>query len=297
MNLRGIITPIITIMDKKGNIDYENMKQHINNLIDNGVNGILFLGSIGEFYSFSKETKKELIDFAVKEVNGKVPVLVGVGDTNLDNVIEMSSYCKNVGVDVLVVISPYYFGPTNASTFDYMNYVAKNVDLPIILYNFPARSGNDLNADLVYSLVKENKTIIGIKDTVDSISHTRKIINKVKKEFPEFLIFSGFDEYYLSNRVAGGDGLISGLTNIKPKLFSQLHYAYQEKDFNSIANYGNHISKLMEIYDITDLFITSIKAGVKINGLDISTYTNSPSKPITQQQFEEIKNIINSSSL
>ncbi|MBW0770836.1 dihydrodipicolinate synthase family protein [Mammaliicoccus lentus] len=297
MKLNGIITPIITIMTDKGEIDYKNMKLHINNLIENGINGLLFLGSIGEFYSFNKEKKKELIDFAVKEVDGRVPVLVGVGDTNLNDVMDMSTYCKNKGVDVLVLISPYYFAPTEDSTFDYMSYVAKNVDLPLLLYNFPARSGNDLVPDLVYKLAKENKNIIGIKDTVDNISHTRKLINKVKKDFPEFLIFSGFDEYYLSNRVSGGDGLISGLTNVEPKIFSELHRAYQEKDFDTLTDYGNRISKLMEIYDIADLFITGIKAGVKINGLDISTYTNSPSKPITQKQFEEIKNIINDSSV
>lgn len=95
--------------------------------------------------------------------------------------MDMSTYCKNKGVDVLVLISPYYFAPTEDSTFDYMSYVAKNVDLPLLLYNFPARSGNDLVPDLVYKLAKENKNIIGIKDTVDNISHTRKLINKVKK--------------------------------------------------------------------------------------------------------------------
>jgi 4-hydroxy-tetrahydrodipicolinate synthase len=295
MELKGVITPIITIMDSNGEIDYRNMKKHINNLIENGVNGILFLGSIGEFYALDDSQKKILINFAVKEVNGRVPVLVGIGDTNIINVIELSKHCKNSGVDILVLISPYYFAPTKLSAFEYISKVSKNCDMPILLYNFPERSGNDLAPDLILNIVKENNNIIGVKDTVDNISHTRKIIQKVKAEFPNFCVFSGFDEYYLVNRIAGGDGVISGLTNIVPKLFYNLHVSYEQKDFKTVSEQARQISDLMAIYDVTDLFVTGIKAGVKARGLDISTFTNYPGIPLTNEQYEEVKDILASS--
>lgn len=295
MNIKGVITPIITILNDDGSIDYDNMKKHINNLIDDGVNGILFFGSLGEFYSFDIETKKKLISFAVKKVNGRVPVLVGIGDTNFTNTLEIATYSADVGVDILVLISPYYFGPTDNSAFEFINNAAKHIKLPIILYNFPDRSGNDLNPNLVLKLAKNNNNIIGIKDTVDNISHTRKMIRKLKSEIPQFKVFSGFDEYYIVNRVSGGDGVISGLTNVEPKLFHDLHQSFESGDFNKLIENGGKISKLMEIYDVTDLFITGIKAAVKVNGLNISTFTNIPSTTITEEQYKKIEDIMKES--
>ncbi|MGX9134877.1 dihydrodipicolinate synthase family protein [Rummeliibacillus sp. JY-2-4R] len=268
------------------------MEIHINNLIHNGINGILFFGSIGEFFAFTMEEKKQLVDFAVEIVNNKVPVLIGIGGTNSDDVLELAKHCKNAEVDGLVVISPYYFGPTDHAAELFFGKIATSVDLPIILYNFPEKTGNDLTPELIYKLAMKHKNIVGIKDTVDNISHTRKIIQRIKSARPDFSVLSGFDEYYVVNRISGGDGVLCGITNVEPKLFVTMHEAYENKDFEIVERCAKQIFVLMKLYDTTDLFITGIKGAVKAKGLDISTFTKNPAIKLTDEQYQNIKEII-----
>ena len=289
---KGIYTPSITILDENGKFDFPNMEVHINNLIDNGINGILFFGSIGEFFAFNLEEKKQFVDFVVEIVNKRVPVLIGAGGTNMEEVLELGKYCEGSGVDGLVIISPYYFGPTEVTTEKFFSTIAETIQLPIMLYNFPARSGNDLSPELVYRLALKYKNIVSIKDTVDNISHTRKIIQKVKAERPDFTVLSGFDEYYLVNRISGGDGVLCGLTNIEPKLFATLHEAYENKDFATVEKCAHQVSILMKLYDTTDLFVTGIKAAVKAKGLNISTFTKEPAIQLEEEQYRNIEVII-----
>jgi Dihydrodipicolinate synthase/N-acetylneuraminate lyase len=289
---KGIYTPSITILQKDGTFDFAHMEKHIDNLIEGGINGILFFGSIGEFFAFSKEEKKQLIDFAVKKVNRRVSVLIGIGGTIMEDVVDLAKYCKNAGADGVVVISPYYFGPTDSAAEIYFSGIAEAVDMPIMLYNFPARTGNDLSPDLVYKLAVKYRNIVAIKDTVDNISHTRKIIQKVKAVRPDFSVLSGYDEYYVVNRISGGDGVLCGLTNIEPQLFAALHTAYESGDFSVMQRCAKRVAKLMKLYDTTDLFVTGIKAGVKAKGLDISTYTKNPAVQLTEEQYQSIKTIL-----
>lgn len=289
---KGIYTPSITILDEKGKFDFPNMEAHINNLINNGINGVLFFGSIGEFFSFNLEEKKQFIDFVVEKVDKRISVLIGVGGTNMEEVLELAKYSETVGADGLVIISPYYFAPSEEAAEKYFGTIAKAVELPIMLYNFPERTGNELNPGLVYKLALKYSNVVSIKDTVDNISHARKVIQKVKADKEEFTVLSGFDEYYIPNRIAGGDGILSGLTNVEPKLFSALHEAYENKDFITMEKRAGQISTLMKIYDSTDLFISGIKAGVKIKGLNISTSIKEPAIQITSEQYEKVKTII-----
>ncbi len=115
----------------------------------------------------------------------------------------------------------------------------------------------------------------------------------MKVERPEFTVLSGFDEYYLVNRISGGDGVLCGLINIEPKLFATLHKAFENKDFLTVEKCAHQISILMKLYDTTDLFVTGIKAAVKAKGLNISTYTKEPVIQLTEEQFDNIENIIN----
>jgi 4-hydroxy-tetrahydrodipicolinate synthase len=289
---KGIYTACITILDENGNFDLPKMAVHIENLIKNGVDGILFLGSIGEFYSFSVEQKKKFASFVVSSVNKRVKVLIGTGSTNIDEVIEMSNYSKEIGADGVTIISPYYFGPSDSAAEIYFGKIAQSVDIPIMLYNFPARTGTELSAEVVSSLAKKYDNIVSLKDTVDNISHTRKVIQKVKLIRPDFTVLSGFDEYYILNRISGGDGVLCGLANVEPKLLVSLHKAYENKDFLTVEKCAEKISVLMRLYECTDLFITGIKAAVKANGLEISTFTNYPGINITDEQFNNVKKII-----
>ena len=289
---KGIFCPSITITDDEGKIDYDLWGKHLDHLADAGVNGVLLFGSIGEFYSVSLADKEAALEFAVKRVGERMKVFAGVGDTTYANVIEFTKFAEKAGADAVLAVSPYYFVPSPLTAENYFGGIAEATKLPVILYNFPARTGTDLTPELVASLAAKHPNICGIKDTVDTISHTRKVIRAARAVNPDFTVFSGFDEYYLVNRVSGGNGVLCGLTNVEPETFVKMHAAYEEGDFATAVACAERISKLMAVYDVCDLFVSAIKAAVKVKGLPISTTIFEPAVQATEADEAAIAELL-----
>lgn len=289
---KGIFCPSITITDDEGKIDYDLWGKHLDHLADAGVNGVLLFGSIGEFYSVSLADKEAALEFAVKRVGERMKVFAGVGDTTYANVIEFTKFAEKAGADAVLAVSPYYFGPSPLTAENYFGGIAEATKLPVILYNFPARTGTDLTPELVASLAAKHPNICGIKDTVDTISHTRKVIRAARAVNPDFTVFSGFDEYYLVNRVSGGNGVLCGLTNVEPETFVKMHAAYEKGDFATAVACAERISKLMAVYDVCDLFVSAIKAAVKVKGLPISTKIFEPAVQATEANEAAIAELL-----
>lgn len=289
---RGILSPVVTIFDENGNLDLPGNAVVINRLIDQGINGLLFLGSIGEFFALSTAEKEEFIRFAVKTVAKRVPVLVGTGGTVQAEVIELTRFAEQAGADGAVVISPYYFKLEPETIYRYYASVARSTALPIMLYNFPDRTAADLGPELVRRLATEFKHIVAIKDTVDNISHTRRLIQAVKAERPDFCVLSGFDEYLIPNLMAGGDGILGGLTNVAPRVFASLMQAYAAGDLTGVAAAQNKISVLMNLYDVTQPFVAAIKGAVAQMGVQIVPKVKAPAADITSQQLQRIQQLL-----
>lgn len=289
---KGIFCPSITITDDEGKIDFDLWGKHLDHLADAGVNGVLLFGSIGEFYSVSLADKEAALEFAVKRVGERMKVFAGVGDTTYANVIEFTKFAEKAGADAVLAVSPYYFGPSPLTAENYFGGIAEATKLPVILYNFPARTGTDLTPELVASLAAKHPNICGIKDTVDTISHTRKVIRAARAVNPDFTVFSGFDEYYLVNRVSGGNGVLCGLTNVEPETFVKMHAAYEKGDFATAVACAERISKLMAVYDVCDLFVSAIKAAVKVKGLPISTKIFEPAVQATEANEATIAELL-----
>lgn len=294
---RGVNTPVITVLDEHGNIDYSGNEIVINRLIESGVNGLLFLGSIGEFFALSKDEKKEFIRFAIKTVKKRVPVMIGTGGTIEEEVIELTKFAEQEGAAAVVLISPYYFKLNTNTIFRYYANVASRVSLPIMLYNFPERTSADLSSELVLRLAKEFENIVAIKDTVDNISHTRKIIQTVKAYRPDFCVLSGFDEYLIPNLLAGGDGVLCGLTNVAPEIFVEMLKGYASKDFARVAAEQERISILMNLYDVSHPFVAAIKAAVAARGVPILPVVKEPAVSLTQEQLNAVQQLLAKASI
>ena len=288
----GVFCPSITITDDGGNIDYDLWGKHLDHLAEAGIDGVLLFGSIGEFYSVSLADKRKAIEFAVGRVAGRMKVFAGVGDTVYDNVLDLARFAEKAGADAVVAVSPYYFGPSAPCAEEYFGGIAEATKLPVILYNFPARTGSDLSPELVARLAGAHRNICAIKDTVDNISHTRKVIRAVRAVRPDFSVLSGFDEYYLVNRASGGNGVLCGLTNVEPELFARMHHAYETGDFTTAIACAGTVSRLMAVYDACDLFVSAIKVAVSLKGLPISTKIFGPAVQATPEQVEKIKELL-----
>lgn len=221
---QGIITPILTPLTQKEKFNEQEMRGQINRLIKAGVSGIFALGTNGEFYAFSQAEKIEIIKVVVDEVNGRVPVYAGTGCVTTGESIELSKIAKDLGVDVLSVISPYFTAASQEDLYRHFSSVAEAVDLPILLYNIPARTGNNIDYTTVKKLEKY-ENIIGIKDSSGNFDNTLKYIENTD---PRLSVLAGSDSLILWTLMAGGTGAISGCSNVFPELMVSIYMLWSE---------------------------------------------------------------------
>lgn len=223
----GIITPILTPLTSEEKFNEQEMRNQVNRLINAGVSGIFALGTNGEFYAFNQEEKLEIIKVVVDEVKGRVPVYAGTGCITTKETIELSQKAKDLGVDVLSIISPYFVGVSQDDLYRHFSSVAEAVDLPIILYNIPARTGNSIDYTTVKKLAKY-ENIIGIKDSSGNFDNTLKYIENTD---PRMQVLAGSDSLILWTLQAGGTGAISGCSNVFPELMVSIYKLWKEGKF------------------------------------------------------------------
>ncbi|KYH28192.1 MULTISPECIES: dihydrodipicolinate synthase family protein [Clostridium] len=286
------LTPVVTAFDKDGNIDSEANKNIYDFLIKGGVDGLVIMGSTGEFFTMTMEQKKELIKLAVEHVNKRTKVFIGTSCMSADETIELSNYANEVGADAVMVISPYYFALSNESVELFYDKVAEGTKADIYLYNFPARTGYDLTPEVTLNLARKHKNIVGYKDTVTEMGHTRALIETMHKEFPEFEVYSGFDENFAHNILSGGAGCIGGLSNFAPEICSAWVKAINEKDFDKVAEIQKIINEMMAIYDIGTPFIPIVKKAMMIRGIEMQDYCTVPFIQANDEQTAKIKTLM-----
>jgi 4-hydroxy-tetrahydrodipicolinate synthase len=273
------------------------MGKVIDRLVQSKVNGLLFLGSGGEFCHMSNQTRKEVAEFVIASTKGRLPVLVGIGAPGTAEVIDLGLHALANGADGVLVVNPYYARLTHDQLYGHYAKIAKSLSLPIFLYNFPALTGQDLNIPLVASLARDFQNIVGIKDTIDNISHTRQIITSVKAERPDFMVFSGFDEYLLDNLILGGNGAIPASSNIAPEICCGIYRAFEEKNFEEAFSLQRRLAQLMQIYTLEPAHFGVIKEAMRMTGLDISTATLAPITPLSEEKKTVLAEILTRSGL
>ena len=178
---KGLITPVLTALDENEKFNPIAYKDFINMLIESGVHGIFPLGTNGEFYAFNNDEKYEIIKTAVEAVNGRVPVYAGTGCVTTKETIEFSLKVKDLGVDCLSVISPYFVSVSQEDIYNHFSAVAKAVDMPILLYNIPARTGNNIDFKTVKKLMEfENIIEFNYNQRIVHVLYISSVINLVK---------------------------------------------------------------------------------------------------------------------
>lgn len=291
------ITPAVTAMDSQGHVDMEANCHLYDQLIQQGMDGILLLGSIGEFFAISMEEKRRLIREAIAHINHRVTVYVGTCDMNFEACVELSNYALAQGADGAMVISPYYFNLPDSAILNFYDTLAQRMEGPLLLYNFPDRTGYDLRPDLVAELALRHENIIGIKDTVGAMGHTRGLIQRVKPQRPDFFIFSGFDEFFGHNVLSGGDGCIAGLSNFAPEVAAGYARRARADDLAGMAEYQRKVDRLMAIYDVAPQFVPVMKKAMELRGMGIPPYCAAPMLPATEEETAKIRKLLEETGL
>ena len=216
---RGCCTAIVTPFSKDGSIDFEEMKRLIDFQIDSKVSAIVFMGTTGESATLSHNEKIELAQFVIEYVGHRVPVILGSGTNNTQTTIELSREFESLGADGLLVVTPYYNKCTQEGAKQHYLALADSVDIPIVLYNVPSRTGFNLLPSTVKELA-QHKNIVGIKEASGNISQIMELFASSSSEFD---IYSGDDNLFYLFLTLGGRGVISVASNVVPDLVNRIY--------------------------------------------------------------------------
>lgn len=233
---KGVITALITPL-RDGNVDEDAFVGLLERQIAAGVHGVVPMGTTGESATLSAEEHKRVVELCVKTAAGRVRVIAGAGASATDKAIDLARHAKSVGADGALVVTPYYNRPSQAGMVAHFRAVADAVQLPILLYNVPGRTGVDLSDDSVIAL-SEHPNIVGIKDATGDLSRISVMRAAIHGQF-DYL--SGDDPSWLGYAAHGGHGVISVTSNVAPEGMVALHNAITAGDFATARTWQDRL--------------------------------------------------------
>jgi 4-hydroxy-tetrahydrodipicolinate synthase len=217
--LRGSIVAIVTPFQSNGEIDFDAFDRLIDFHLQEQTDGIVVCGTTGETPTLTDAEDAALIERAVKRVNGRIPVIAGTGSNSTMECVAYTQKAASLGVDAVLVVAPYYNKPTQEGMYLHFSTVAKAVDVPIILYNVPGRTGSNISVKLALRLACDFKNIVGIKEAQGNLA----VVTQLLAGRPHgFKVYSGDDFTSVSTNYLGADGCISVIANVIPREFRQL---------------------------------------------------------------------------
>lgn len=293
----GVIPPLVTLFDESGRIDDDANKRQIEFLIAGGVHGILALGSTGEAMHLSADERREFARLVVRQVNGRVPVLVGCLSTSTDEAVALARHVQEIGADGVVVIPPYYWSPNDTAIETHIGAVARAVELPVLIYHFPAVIGRIIPVPLVAKLAQAHANVLGIKETIDSVSHIHEVIARVKPVKPEFSVLCGFEFHLLNTLLSGGDGAIPAIANFAPQLSVAVYEAYRKGRIEEAAALMRARLELATLYQLDAPFFVVVKEAMAILGLIPKPIIRAPAPPLTDEGRSRLRTLLTSAGL
>ena len=227
----GMATAIVTPMRNDGSVDFEAMGRFIEFQIENGINALVVMGTTGENATLEPEEQKEVIAFTVKKTAGRVPVIAGTGTNNTAHVLENTKNACEVGVDGILVVTPYYNKATQAGLIKHFTMIADASEVPVILYNVPGRTGCALTPKTVAALA-EHPNIVGLKEATGNMAQMVELMHLCGDKID---IYSGEDALTVHMMAMGGSGTISVLSNVLPAESVAMTDACKAGDFKTAA--------------------------------------------------------------
>lgn len=287
--MKGVIPAMITSFNQDESLNKEGIKKMVNYLISQNVHGLYITGSTGESFLMDQEEKKEVIKIVVEEVNGRIPVIAHIGSIGTKITTELGIFAKQIGVDALSALPPFYYSFSNDEIFNYYNDISNAVDLPLVIYNISHANLMDMN---MLKRLASIKNVLGVKYTAS----THFAFSEIKKAVGnKFKIYSGMDEMAMSGLIAGADGIIGSFYNLMPEMFVEL---FDHSINNKIREAKITQQKINTIilYALQKSGYPFIKLGLKWLGIDagyvrrpFSTFVNTSYEKTIREELKILK--------
>ena len=280
----GAGVAIVTPMNEDSSINFDRLGENIDYQIENGTDAIIICGTTGESSTMTDEEHTECIRYAVERTNKRIPVIAGTGSNDTKYAIELSQEAQKLGADGLLLVTPYYNKTSQRGLVAHYNAIANNVDIPIILYNIPSRTGVNIAID-TYVQLADNKNIVAVKEASGNIGYVAKVMNAIGDKID---VYSGNDDQIVPLMSLGAKGVISVLSNVMPKETHQMAQYCLDNDFHSASKMQ------LELLDlINHLFIDvnpiPVKQAMNLMGLNVGE-CRMPLYKMSDNDIQTLKN-------
>ena len=271
IRLRGAFTAMITPMKEDGSIDYDGYRKLLRVQMEEGIDGLVPLGTTGETPTLDEDEEQRIIDVVMEEVRAfekergvKVPVVLGAGSNNTRDAVRYTERAKKAGADVALVVTPYYNKPSSEGIFRHFEAVSR-IGIPILVYNIAGRTGKNIDTPTL-SRIADLPNIAGVKEASGSISQMTDVIDTIKSKHPDFAVLSGDDAMTLPLIACGGDGVVSVVSNAAPAPVTEMVRAALSGDYEAARKIHYRLLPFFKAAFV-DGNPTSIKYAMRVKGL------------------------------
>lgn len=283
-NAGEIITAMITPFKEDLSVDFAALEKLVNHLIEDGTDAILVAGTTGETPTLSHEEEREIFTFVKKVVNGRVKIIMGAGSNSTQTAVESSKKAKELGADAILTVVPYYNKPSQKGMYEHFSAIAKAVDLPIILYNIPGRTGVNMQPMTIAKLANEFKNIVAVKQSNSDLD----LISDIKSLCPEdFAVYSGDDSLTLPMMALGAHGVISVASHLVGKDMKKMISAFKNGNVNEALKIHLYLYPLFR-----KLFMAPNPVPVKASLAHIGIIKEYVRRPLVELDSDEKKELL-----
>lgn len=265
----GIIVPVITPLKENNTLDVDGLENLVKHILFGGVHGLFILGTTGEGPSLSYDLRYEVTERVCSQVDGRVPVLVGITDTSFAESIRLSKKAEDVNANAVVAAPPYYFSTNQSELINYFRTLADKSPLPLFLYNMPSHTKVHFEPGTVKNL-SEHSNIIGFKDSSGDLLYFQNVVRLLQNK-SKFSLLVGPEEMLMQTMLSGGDGGVNGGANMFPKLYVAMYEATLERDFERMSALQDKIlqisSSLYTVGNSPAKYLQGVKCTLSLMGI------------------------------
>lgn len=285
--IRGIIPAMVTPMAQDESVDEKGLKRLIDFLIRAGVHGIFAVGTAGEFWALSVEEKKRVFECTVAFTEGRAPVYLGTSANSTREAVQLSEMAQKAGADCLSVLTPCFISPNQRELFDHFSAIARSVDVPILLYDLPSRTGNALTVDTVVRLAEAHDNIVGIKDSTGDFTQSLEYLRRAPEGFRvvlgrDTLIYAGFTQ--------GAAAAIAASANVAPELGVGIYECFLKGDMAGARAFQDRLAPLRLAFAL-GTHPAMLKAGADMVGA-AGGPPRKPVLPLSETEREKLRGVL-----
>lgn len=267
--LKGITVPMVTPLKDPDTLDREGSDRLVEHVISGGVDAIFILGTTGEGPGLSYRLRKEFIERVCRQVNGRLPVLVGITDTSFTESVSLAGVASRYGADAVVAAPPYYFKASQTELTEYFEQLADEIPLPLFLYNMPSHTQTHIGVDTVAKLA-DHENIVGFKDSSADLIYFQKVVERLAGK-PAFTLLCGPEELLIQSLISGGHGGVNGGANMYPDLYVDLYRSWETGDLDRMAELQKRVLEISNaIYTQGDTgasYMQGLKCALSLLGI------------------------------